>query len=151
MRLHFSEDSRKSLVRPLQKSLTLVPPPAEVAGAPAAEVAGAPGPEVAGAPIEKVVGAPRPVHNAALEQHIRRRIEFVISDAASDELVAYEHGVRPLCALLQPVTPNARMCIRDKAHASRRTGGAVATQVDHVCTLPVLLLEQHVVSGAVVE
>ena len=63
-----------------------------------------------GAP--KCIGKPQ--KKAKLYKHMTRVVEMACTDAASDEMLA-----TPLLVRSQ-ITPNCRLTIRDKTHASRR-------------------------------
>lgn len=68
---------------------------------------------------------------------IRRRCHMVTVDAAADEVLASELMRQPLSQVFSALTPNLRIILRDKAHASRRTasGEAWAWNFDHATML----------------
>ena len=64
-----------------------------------------------GAP--KCIGKPQKM-DAKLYKHMTRAVEMACTDAASDEMLATTLLVR------SQISPNCRLTIRDKTHASRR-------------------------------
>lgn len=65
---------------------------------------------------------PQAKKDADLETYIKERVHMLTTDAASDEVLASELMRKPLLLSMRPITPNLQVVLRDKAHASRRTG-----------------------------
>lgn len=61
--------------------------------------------------------------NLKVRQRLRAYTHIVAVDAASDEVVASELMRQPINEVINALTPNLKMVLRDKAHASRRTDG----------------------------
>jgi hypothetical protein len=63
------------------------------------------------------------VFDASLFDQLRGKVELYNADAAADEQLAGEYcRTVPLKNDLQPLFPNLRLVVKDKAHASRRPG-----------------------------
>ena len=58
--------------------------------------------------------------HAPVLKAIRRRCHMVTVDAAADEVTASELTRQPISEVFGALTPNLRIILRDKAHASRR-------------------------------
>ncbi len=68
---------------------------------------------------------PKPAMDTILEAHIRNHLEIMVTDAASDELLACNQGRGRREMITEPetlLTPNLVFVARDHAHAARRTG-----------------------------
>ena len=68
----------------------------------------------------------RPALDQNLLRHLRASVQMICADSAADEMLAAEMMRQPIVTGMAVLTPNLRVVLRDKAHASRRTLGEKA-------------------------